>query len=214
MPIHGCLYIFVLCMLFSNGNTAGSEKEPVLKLNVRDESHSMEAYVMDNVNMPYSTSYNFKIDCKNPAYVDESKISLPSMHYPEGKSRGTYVELGILACSQILSEEYINTWITFNTDKDTKKFEKRTGAVSFVSVTDNLKYEETRDCCDSGKTCPTPGKCFDRPTTTCSFMIIHPVDNLLLRKGQCHSLCQHVNCRLTCPDGTVNLNFKELCLFL
>jgi hypothetical protein len=208
----GWLYIFVLCMLVSKGSTEilekkYSNKEPVLEVHKKYFAGGGSTNLLDPTVMPYSTVYKFDIDCKNPDYVDESQISLPSLHYPEKGSYSTYVEPQTVPCSQVLSADYINKWITFNTASDTLEFKKRTGAVDFVSLTDNLKYEETRDCCDPGKTCLTTDKCFGVPTTTCSFMIIHPVNNFLLRKGRCNSLCQQVDCPLTCPDGTVNLKF-------
>jgi hypothetical protein len=211
------LYIFVLCILFSKSSTQiieqkYSNKEPVLEVHKKRPSSGSSVGLVDYTVMPYSTKYKFDIDCKNPDYVDESQISLPSLHYPDGTATSTYVEPQTVPCSQVLSADYINKWIPFNTESDTVKFQKRTGAVDFESVTDDFKYEETRDCCDSGKTCPTTDKCFGVPTTTCSFMIIHPVKNILLRKGRCNSLCQQVDCPLTCPDGTVNLKFYGLCL--
>ena len=199
------LHWLVVCMLLGCADAIDpgrdwvntfTTREPVMDLQKKDPSA-----LTDSTVMPYSSFYYFQIDCANPDVVDQTGITLPSLNYPV--YGGSYVEPNTVQCSQIISPDYINKHITYNTRESPRdRFKVRTGDVSMRSLSPNLYANEMSTCCKQEKPCP---ECFEINSNPCSFMIIHPVSNFLLRKGRCNNLCRQVDCPYTCSDGTVNM---------
>jgi hypothetical protein len=210
--------LLIFMMLYIVGaawiNPEYTSKEPVLEMKQKRFSVDFSS-VEDTTLMEYSLEYKFLIDCQNPDYVDQSWMTPPNAVYPTGSNQqyNTVVEQRTLPCHEVISPEYINEWITYNSKSNSQKFDKRSGTVKMVPVSGILESGEMR-CCAEGNTC---SGCFTVTPGSCSFVIVHPIGNILLRKGRCHSLCSQVNCRLTCPHGTVtdcNFNVSFLPFFI